>query len=300
MKPGYPRFLVSTEWLSKHLSEPAVRVIDCTTHLPPRPDFSLYDVVPGLEDFEKARIPGAVFLDIDHDVSEPHPRLHFMLPEAAHFAGAMSRLGVSDDDLVVCYSTANHWWATRLWWMLRVFGHDNAAVLDGGFQKWRAEGRALESGPAKPVSRGRFTDRGMRRELVADKNDVLGAIGTVETCTVNALRPEQHAGTGGVHYGRRGHITGSINIPAVHHLNPDNTFKSTDELRKLFTPALDKARVITYCGGGIAATSVALALAILGRDDVKVYDASLTEWAANPMLPMTLPPASRQSNPPRA
>jgi thiosulfate/3-mercaptopyruvate sulfurtransferase len=215
----------------------------------------------------------------------PHPRLHFMLPTPEKFAEAMSRLGIGDDTDVVAYSTANHWWATRLWWMLRVFGHDRTSVLDGGFQKWQREGRAVESGPARPRVAARFTPR-YRPEMIATKQDVLAAIGRKETCTVNALRREQHAGTGGVHYGRRGHVAGSINIPAVEHVRQDNTFKGADELRAMFASALGKPQVITYCGGGIAATSVALALAMLGYDRIKVYDNSLTEWAADPSLPM--------------
>jgi thiosulfate/3-mercaptopyruvate sulfurtransferase len=281
----HPEYLVDTEWLGAHLNDPQVRVLDCTTHLPPLPDFSLYTVVSGREDFEKAHIPGALFVDIDHDVSTPHPRLHFMLPTAEAFAAAMSRLGIGADTQVVTYATANHWWATRMWWMLRVFGHDKAAVLDGGFQKWQREGRPTQSGPVRPVAAASFTAR-YRPELVAYKDDLLHAIGAGEVCTVNALRPEQHAGTGGVHYGRRGHIPGSVNIAALQHLNPDNTFKPATELRTLFAPALSSRQVITYCGGGIAATSVAFVLAMLGYDKVKVYDNSLTEWAADPSLPM--------------
>lgn len=101
-------------------------------------------------------------------------------------------------------------------------------------------------------------------------------------------RPEQHAGIGGVNYGRRGHIPGSVNIPAVAHVNADNTFKSIDELRALFAQALKQPKVMTYCGGGIAATSAALALEMLGHNSVKVYDASLTEWAADAELPMEM------------
>jgi thiosulfate/3-mercaptopyruvate sulfurtransferase len=281
-----PEFLVSTDWLAEHLNDPAVRIVDATTHLPPKPDFSLYDVVPGREDFERGHIPGAAFVDIENQISTPHPRLHFMLPEARQFAQAMAGLGVSDDTLVVCYATANHWWATRLWWMLRVFGHDRAAVLDGGFQKWQAEGRRVEAGPAAARPAGRFTARPPRRNMVADREDVLAAIDRADTCTVNALRAEQHEGRGGVHYGRRGHVAGSINIPSAGHLNPDNTFKPPQELRRMFSEPLGKPRVVTYCGGGIAATSVALVLDMLGHDDVRVYDASLTEWAADPELPM--------------
>ncbi len=282
----YPRFLVSTEWLSAHLDDPKVRILDPSTLLPPRPDLSRYDVVPAREDFEKGHIPHAVFVDIEHELSTPDPQLHFMLPDARTFADAMSRYGVSDDSFVVTYSTTSHWWATRLWWMLRVFGHEQAAVLDGGFQKWQAEGRAIETGPAQARPAGRFSEREPNLQMVATRDDVLAAINAADTCTINALRPEQHAGTGGVNYGRRGHITGSISIPALNHVNDDNTFKGEDELRRMFANAMRKPEVITYCGGGIAATSVALALEMLGYNNVKVYDASLTEWAADPELPM--------------
>jgi thiosulfate/3-mercaptopyruvate sulfurtransferase len=282
---AHPEYLVGTQWLAEHLADPQVRVLDGTTHLPPLPDLSLYDVVSGRADFEKGHIPGAGFVDIEHELSTPHPRLHFMLPTAEAFAAAMGRLGIGNDTHVVTYATGNHWWATRLWWMLRVFGHDRVSVLDGGFQKWQSEGRPLETGAPRAQAPRAFTAR-MRPEMVATREDILGAVGRGETCTVNALRPEQHAGTGGVHYGRRGHITGSVNIPALHHIRPDNTFRDADELRALFAPALAAPEVLTYCGGGIAATSVALVLAMLGHERVKVYDNSLTEWAADPALPM--------------
>ncbi len=282
----YPKNLVSTEWLSAHLNDPKVRILDPSTLLPPKPDFSLYDVVPAREDFEKGHIPNAVFVDMEHELSTPHPQLHFMLPDAHTFANAMSRYGVSDDSFVVTYSTTSHWWATRLWWMLKVFGHEQVAVLDGGFQKWQAEGRPIETGPAGAHPIGHFSVREPNTDMVATRDDVLNAINAADICIINALRPEQHAGTGGVHYGRRGHISGSISIPALHHVKEDNTFKSESELRSMFGDALRNPEVITYCGGGIAATSVALALEMLGHKKVKVYDASLTEWAADPELPM--------------
>jgi len=282
---AHPEYLVGTQWLAEHLADPQVRVLDGTTHLPPLPDLSLYDVVSGRADFEKGHIPGAGFVDIEHELSTPHPRLHFMLPTAEAFAAAIGHLGIGNDTHVVTYATGNHWWATRLWWMLRVFGHDRVSVLDGGFQKWQSEGRPLETGAPRAQAPRAFTAR-MRPEMIATREDILAAVGRGETCTVNALRPEQHAGSGGVHYGRRGHITGSVNIPALHHIRPDNTFRDADELRALFAPALAAPEVLTYCGGGIAATSVALVLAMLGHERVKVYDNSLTEWAADPALPM--------------
>jgi len=289
MNPGfaYPEFIVETGWLAQRLTDPGIVVLDGTTHLMPPPP-TPYNVVPGRADFENGHIPGAQFVDIDAGLSDPDqpPGLHFMLPQPARFASAMERLGIGDDTFVVCFSTANHWWATRLWWMLRVFGHDRAAVLDGGFQKWRAEGRTVETGSGKARDRANFTAR-FRRELVADKHDVRAAIGVGSICTLNALRPEQHAGTGGTVYGRLGHVTGSINVPAVNVVDSNNVFKPADELRRLFAEPLTKRQVITYCGGGIAATSATLVLTMLGHQDVRVYDASMSEWANDPSLPMT-------------
>lgn len=291
MSPGFkhPEFIVETAWLADHLTDPGVVVLNGTTHLMPPPPVP-YDVVSGRADFERGHIPGARFVDIDGELSDPDqaPGLHFMLPPAERFAAAMGRLGISNDTHVICYSTANHWWATRLWWTLRVFGHDRAAVLNSGFQRWQAEGRPVESGPNHTRTATTFRAR-FRPELVADKHDVLAAIGKGDICTLNALRPEQHAGTGGTVYGRLGHIKGSINVPAVNVVDERNLFKPAAQLRRLFDQPLQKPRVITYCGGGIAATSATLVLTMLGHPDVRVYDASLSEWAPDPTLPMETP-----------
>lgn len=281
----HPEYLVETDWLALHLADPKVVAIDMTTHLIPRPNNVLYDPKPGRDDFERAHIPGAQFADIERDLSDHSSNLHFMLPNAAQFGEAMGRLGISNDSLVVTYSTANHWWATRLWWMLRVFGHDRAAVLNGGFQKWQREGRSVENGPAKPCPAARFMAAYQPGHVVG-KQEMLEAVGDTGICTVNALRPEQHHGTGGTNYGRLGHISGSINIATVNHVGADNCYKSAGELRAMFSPALASPRVMTYCGGGIAATSVALVLAMFGKENVQVYDASLGEWAQDPNLPM--------------
>lgn len=282
----HPEFMVETAWLADHLTDPDVVVLDGTTHLMPPPP-TPYNVVSGRADFERGHIPGAQFVDIDNELSDPDqaPGLHFMLPSAERFAAAMGRLGISNDTMVVCYATANHWWATRLWWTLRVFGHDRAAVLNGGFQRWQAEGRPVETGAGKPRAATTFRAR-FRPELVADKHDVLAAIGAGDVCTLNALRPEQHAGTGGTVYGRLGHIKGSINVPAVNVVDADNLFKPAAELHRMFEGPLGKPRVITYCGGGIAATSTTLVLTMLGHPDVRVYDASMSEWAVDSTLPM--------------
>jgi len=283
-----PEFLVETDWLAGHLQDSGVRVLDCTTHLPPLPDNSYYTVRPGRDDFLKGHIPGSAFVDMDHDVADTSAAFHFMLPSSIQFAEAMAALGIGHDTLVVSYSGANHWWATRMWWMLRVFGHERAAVLNGGFQKWRREGRPVESGAARSLARTSYQPRAARREMVATREDVLAAIGTADTCIINALRPEQHTGTGGVYYGRRGHIKGSVNLAAVATVDDNNVYKSAEELRRMFAEPLSKPTVIAYCGGGIAASADTLVLTMLGHDNVRLYDASLSEWARDPALPMEL------------
>ena len=281
----HPEFIVETGWLADHLDDPNIRILDCTTHLMPPTQGGAYDVVSGRADFEKSHIRGAGFADIDNQLSDKNHRLHFMLPTPEFFADAIGKLGVGDDTNVVLYSTANHWWATRLWWMLCVFGHDNAAVLNGGFQKWVREGQAVEQGPERLSRQSSFMPK-MRDGHVANKDDVLAAIGAGEVCTLNALRPDQHAGTGGTAYGRLGHIKGSVNIAAVNVVDANNEFKSADVLREQFADVLAKPRVITYCGGGIAASSATMLLTMLGHKNVQLYDASLSEWAPDPSLPM--------------
>ena len=282
----HPEFLVETDWLEQHLADPNVVVLDCTTHLIPNPKIT-YDVVPGRADFEQAHIKGAQFCDVSRDVSDTSQTLRFMRQTPEDFAAAMRRFGVSDDTKVVTYSTANPWWATRVWWLLREFGHDNAAVLNGGWQKWSRENRPSETGASGPRAAGGFTAK-PPRNLMVGKGEVKAAIGDGTICTLNALAPEQHKGAGGNAYGRPGRIAGSANLPAAHLLDPaTNTFLPADELRRKFDAvgALNR-EVIVYCGGGIAASADAFALTMLGHTKVRIYDASLSEWAKDATLPM--------------
>jgi thiosulfate/3-mercaptopyruvate sulfurtransferase len=283
---AHPEFLIETEALEHQLGDRALRIFDCTTNLIPDPK-TTYQAVPARADFERGHLPGAQFIDLQADLSDNQHRFRFMQPSAEQFAAAMSRFGVGEGTRAVLYSTANPWWATRVWWLLRVFGFDDAAVLNGGWQKWNREGRPVETGPAKPQRLARFVVR-EQRPLIVGKEEVLRAIGDGAVCTLNALLPEQHAGTGGNSYGRLGHIKGSVNLPAAHLLDPaTNEFLPAAELRRRFEAvgAFGK-QAITYCGGGIAASADALALVMLGHPDVKLYDASLSEWAIDPNLPM--------------
>jgi thiosulfate/3-mercaptopyruvate sulfurtransferase len=283
---AHPEFLIETEALERSLGEPGLRIFDCTTNLIPDPK-TTYQAVPARADFEKGHIPGAQFIDLQADLSDNSQRLRFMSPSAEAFATAMSRFGVGEGTRVVLYSTANPWWATRVWWLLRVFGFDDAAILNGGWQKWSREGRPVETGTAKSQPPGRFVIR-QPRPLMVGKAEVSQAIGDGTVCTLNALTSEQHAGTGGNSYGRPGRIKGSVNLPAAHLIDPaTNAFLPAEELRRRFESvgAFGK-EVITYCGGGIAASADAFALVMLGHPDVKLYDASLSEWATDPTLPM--------------
>jgi thiosulfate/3-mercaptopyruvate sulfurtransferase len=283
----HPEFLIETADLASLIGDARLRVLDCTVHLIPNPDIG-YVAKPGREDFEKGHIPGAQFIDLQADLSAPHPKLRFMLPAPEAFAAAMGRFGVGDGSRVVIYSTTTPQWASRVWWMLRNYGFDSAAVLNGGFKKWAAEGRPIEAGASASYPPANFIVRDDRR-LMVGKEAVKTAIGDGAICTINALSREQHSGTGGTVYGRVGRIAKSVNVPAAGLLDPaTGAYLPAAALREKFAAvgAFETPHVITYCGGGIAASSDALILTMLGHPDVKLYDASMSEWSNDPSLPM--------------
>ena len=279
--------LVDTATLASQLGDPQLRLFDCTMHLTPKADNSGQDVASGRAGYLKGHIPGAAFIDLAADLSDtssPH-RFSALGPEA--FAAAAGRLGIGDGTRVILYDGGYNAWAARAWWMLKRYGFDNAAVLDGGIIKWRNEGRPLAT-EVTTYPPATFTAR-PRPGFFADKARVAAALNASDIRIVNALMPEQHAGKGGVHYGRAGHIPGSCNVASRSLLDPKtNALLPIDELRRRFGDAglLGGERVIAYCGGGIAASLTALALAALGKDDVEVYIHSLQEWANDPAMPM--------------
>jgi thiosulfate/3-mercaptopyruvate sulfurtransferase len=286
MSWSHPEYLVETDWLAANLEDPALRVLECTTILHPRPDGG-YKAESGRATWAAAHIPRSGFADLTDDLCDRSSSWLYMMPPAGQMAGAMSRLGVGEGTRVVLYDRAVNMWAARVWWMLRAVGFDRAAVLNGGWKKWTVEKRPTSTEPcAYPAAR--FVPR-PRPELFADKRAVLAGLGQSATCVINALSAEQHQGTGGVAYGRPGRIAGSGNVPARDLVDPaTHAYLAPDVLRRRFAAsgALDAGRVITYCGGGIAASSDAFALTLLGHEHVAVYDASLSEWAADPTLPM--------------
>ncbi len=292
-----PHYLVETGWLAARLGDADLRVFDCTTYLDPDP-VAVFVARSGRPEWEKGHIQGAGYLDLQGELSDTSSPLRFTMPSAEQFAAAMSRHGVGDGIRVVLYSVGSVIWAARIWWMLRAFGFDTVAVLNGGLDKWTAEGRPLSTEPPRHAP-ARFVAR-PRPEMIATKADVAAALSDPRASVINALTAKQHLGEG-VHYGRPGRIKDSTNVPA-HRL--------VDSERKVFLPAGDLAamfaevgadradKVITYCGGGIAASADAFVLALLGQDKVAVYDGSLSEWAKDPNAPMeTGPEPPRGSGP---
>jgi thiosulfate/3-mercaptopyruvate sulfurtransferase len=282
-----PQHLVETAWVAEHLDDPNVRIVECTVYLHPSDVPGGYRVESGRAKWAEGHIPGAGFVDLQDELSDRTAKLRFMMPPAAQFAEAMGRAGVGDGVRVILYDRAVNMWAARVWWMLRAFGFDNAAVLNGGFKKWTVEGRPVATDAGARPART-FTPR-PRPSLIADKAGVLAALGGSGACVLNALSEEQHRGTGGTTYTRPGHIAGSVNVVARDLVDPaTHAYLPADVLRAKFQAvgALDAKRVVTYCGAGIAASSDAFVLTLLGRDDVAVYDASLSEWANDPAMPM--------------
>jgi thiosulfate/3-mercaptopyruvate sulfurtransferase len=286
MNLAHPEYLVETGWLAAHLDDPALRVLECTAILHALPGGG-YRAESGLAAWGTGHVPGSGFADLTGELSDRTSSLRFMMPPPAQLASAMETLGVGEGTRVVLYDRAVNMWAARVWWMLRAVGFDAAAVLDGGWRKWTLEGRPVSTAPCA-YPRGRLVAR-PRPELFADRSAVLAGLGETATCLVNALTEEQHRGRGGVTYGRPGRIAGSVNVPARALVDPStHAYLSPAALRRHFEEAgvLGAGRVITYCGGGIAASSDAFVLALLGHDRVAVYDASLSEWAKDPSLPM--------------
>lgn len=273
--------LVSAEWLASRLGDPELRIVDATVQIDPTAG-----VESGRAEWEHGHIPGSAFADLLGDLSEPDPVVGFRMPSAARFAAVMGGLGVGDGTRVVVYDARENMWAARLWWMLRVFGFDDAAVLDGGWAAWTAMGGPTSTEPPSyPPTE--FVAR-PRRGLIADKDEVLAAIDDDDVCILSALGRRQHRGEVN-EYGRPGHIPGAANVSAYEVLDRDTQrYRSADQLRDKFTPAFEKDRVITYCGGGIAASSDAFLLHLLGHPDVAVYDGSLMEWCSDPSLPLEL------------
>ena len=280
---AHPELLVEPDELASMLDAADVRVLDSTVFLAPAK--TGYRAESGRPKYEEGHVPGAAFMDLIGDFSDTTTGLGFSLPGPGALATALGRLGVGNQHHVVVYSTGHMMWATRAFWLLRFVGHERVAVLNGGFAAWKEGGHPTRSGtesypPTTYAARS-------RPELFVGKDDVRAVMNDASVCTVNALSPEVYAGTGDMHYGRRGHIPGSRNL-YFGRLLDGQRFRQADELRAALTEIgmLDAPRVVTYCGGGISATLDAFACLLVGKEDVAVYDGSMSEWARDESLPL--------------
>lgn len=276
-------YLISADDLERVLSDPDLRVFETAANLEPK--------APGMERelgrvaYDRAHIPGAQFLDLAGAASDTTTGLDFTLPQPAVLEELFRSHGINMDSRIVLYSSSSVMWSTRAWWLLHYLGHARIAVLDGGFEAWRAAGQPVETVvPSFP--RGDF-EAHPRNDVFADKQAVADAIGDPSVCTVNSLGAATHRGEAKTSYARPGRIAGSGNVP-FNDLLAEGLFKRTDEIREILAGAgmLDADRVITYCGAGIAATIDAFACVLAGQDRVAVYDGSLSEWALDPDAPM--------------
>ncbi len=293
-----PQYLVETDWLAAHLDDANIRVFDVTGFLT-----ATFRNRAKKRYYDNGHIPGAVYLDVASPrsvFSKDNAQLPWTWPEREPFEALMGQIGVDNESQVVLYAATPRrgidfglMWCTRAWWVMRHFGV-RCAVLNGGWEKWLSEGHPVSEVPGSYEETTFTADPDWRRGL-ATKEDVLAALQrTDSTCVVDALSKESYAGTDKMVYGpRKGHITGAVSVPMdtlVHH-EPFYMFKDGDEIWARFEQAGVKldGDVVAYCGGGIASTVDAFALALIGYENVALYDGSLFEWAADSTLPMTDP-----------
>jgi thiosulfate/3-mercaptopyruvate sulfurtransferase len=275
-----PDTLVTAAWLNEHLDDPNLVVLDCSVNV--EQGESGLVIESGRAAYDAGHIPTAGFADLMGQLADGDSPHQYAVPSPEQFAAAMGALGVGDESRVVLYDSSLSAWAARVWWMLRWVGFDRAAILDGGLGAWTAEGRPLSNEPAdRPAKK---LTPAPRPELIADRDEVFAAIGDDTVVLIDAM-PEAHFRGEMTMYARPGHIPTAKNVSVMALLDESGRYRPQEELDALFDDDVD-ARLITYCGGGIAASSTAFVMTRLGYSDVAVYTASLQEWAADPANPM--------------
>ena len=290
-------YLVETDWLSEHLSDDHLRIVDIRGSVPPvpkpgasAPPSGSLGYVAGAIDYQKDHIPGAVYLDWTLDIVDVENPIEVQLAQAGPFAAAMERAGIGSEDLVVIYDTnPASTFATRLWWALRVYGHTRAVILNGGLAKWKREGYPTNDEPPSQ----RAVEFVVRRnpELIADVGKVVAAMSDQNATLLDARDPLEFSGASVRGDKRRGHIPGAINLPRDTLVDLETgTFRSTSELESLFSEAAlsRESTIVTYCNGGVAASTVFFALAVAGYPHVTNYDGSWNEWGGRADLPVVV------------
>ncbi|MGC2413707.1 MAG: 3-mercaptopyruvate sulfurtransferase [Stellaceae bacterium] len=288
MPYAHPEALVSTYWLAAHLADPQVRVLDSSYKQP--------GITPTARaDYDAGHIPGAVFFDID-DVATPGTSLPHMIPSAERFAEKMAERGIGNDDRVIVYDSVGLSSAGRAWWLLRLFRHQNVALLDGGLVKWKAEGRPLETA-APVIPPRRFVAR-FAPGLVRDKAALIVDLGRGREQVVDARATGRFEGTAEETWPgrRRGHIPGSRNVPFDRVTDPSTRqLRGAEELTRLFVEAgvsLDRP-VVASCGSGVTACALAFALHLIGHPGAAIYDGSWSEWGLPDGPPIETGPAKQ-------
>jgi len=276
--------LITTDWLSQHLNDPDLVLLDCSVNQQPK-DGGGFHNVSGHAEYDKGHIPSAGFADLkDGELCDANSPIEFAVPTPEQFCAAMGALGIGDNSKVVLYDTSYSAWAARVWWMLRWVGFDRAALLDGGLKAWNDEGRPLSSEPANRSAQ-QLTPV-PRPQLIADRDEVLASIDDNSVNLIDTLPEAMYRGEHTI-YARPGHIPAASNTCGLDMLDESGRYRPDDELQTMLKGDRN-ARCITYCGGGILASLNAFTMTRLGFTDVAVYTASLQEWAADPGLPLVV------------
>jgi thiosulfate/3-mercaptopyruvate sulfurtransferase len=283
-----PDSLVATEWLAQRLGTPGLAIADIRGYVKTidlgggRQEA---DYVAARDEYDAGHVPGAVFVDWTVDIVDPAAEVRVQLASPERFAQAMAERGIGDETDVVIVDHSGGHFATRLWWALRYYGHDRAAVLDGGWAKWSTEGRPTSTETPRPVP-ARFNPR-PRPVLRVEAGEVLKRLDDPGTLIVDARDALQYSGA--VQRGARGgHIPGAVNLPAKALVNADGTWRSLAEQRRLLSESgIEPGKtVVAYCNGGVTATAVLFALHRIGHETWANYDGSWNEWGERLELPV--------------
>lgn len=283
------QFLVETSWLVEHLNDPHLRIVDMRGYVRTVERDGVQDAlyVGARDEYQQGHIPGALYIDWSSDIVDPGDNVEAQIAPATLFGQLLGRLGIGDQHLVVAYDAhPASQFATRLWWALKYYGHDQVVVLNGGLPKWQRENLPLDT-TIPAYSPAVFTPV-VQPELRATASDVLALLGQQDATLIDARERGQYTGEIVRGHGRAGHIPGALSLPREELIDPTTgTFRSSEELAHIFASAgvVPEQRVVAYCNGGVAATTVLFSLAMLGYPQLTNYDGSWNEWGKRQDLP---------------